>query len=193
MANQINILKPQFKTANLLTLGILILLIVFIILRYTYIRSNWDTEKCKNGYFLFAPFFGKNSKETIESCTENTIELNIDDKLLPYNIHLDTLDERYNSINNELQNITNTQTSNSQELRDETSILEGSAKQNIEYIKNALLKITNSLMINTAVNKGVLEASDNINNTSIAKISTNMENVRNNMNSIKEPNFSSTG
>ena len=55
--------------------------------------------------------------------------------------------------------------------------------------KNALLKITNSLMINTAVNKGALNSQQNINDTSIAKISTNMENVEKSINSIKETNF----
>lgn len=186
MANQINIMKPEFKTASFLTVSILILLVVFIILRYTYVRSNWDTEKCKKGYFLFAPFFGKKSQETLESCTANNIEDNIDEKLLPYNIHLDTLDQRYNNINNSLQNITNTQSSNSQSLRDETSNLEDSAKQNIGYIKNALTKITNSLMINTAVNKGALNSLQDINDTSIANISSSMENVVKSINDIKD-------
>ena len=85
-----------------------------------------------------------------------------------------------------MQNITNTQSSNSQSLRDETSNLEDSAKQNIGYIKNALTKITNSLMINTAVNKGALNSLQDINDTSIANISSSMENVVKSINDIKD-------
>lgn len=186
MSKQINILKPEFKTAGFFTLGIIIFLVIMIILKYTYIRSNWDTEKCKKGYFLFAPFFGKNAQETIEKCTEDNVEQNIDDKLIPYNIHLDTLDQRYNNINMELQNITNSQQSNSQSLRDEASNLEDSAQQNIHYIKNALTKITNSLMINTSVNKGALNSLQNINDTSIANIASSMEEVTKNINKLKD-------
>ena len=44
-------------------------------------------------------------------------------------------------------------------------------------------------MINTAVNKGALNSQQNINDTSIAKFSTNMENVEKSINSIKETNL----
>ena len=170
ITKQINIFQPSINVVNTITIILIVTIVVFLILKYVYIKSNWDTLKCQDGLHLVAPFFRKDAEKTIEECTAKHIENAVDEKLVPYNLKMDQIDVNIQNLNSGFDNIQNEHNDYSVKTNNDITNLEKSTTTNTEYIKNAMEKVISSIMINTQVNKGVLNSVQTLNDSTISNI-----------------------
>lgn len=176
-SKQINVFQPKFKTASTVMIIFIISLILFIILKYVYLKSNWDSVMCDNGLFFVAPFFGESSEETLKKCSVKNLEDSIQSKLLPYDLKISSMNTELQRLNTELQNVENQNDEYVVETDNNIDNIATTTRRNIEYVKNSLEKIITSMIISTNINNGVLNSAKTLNDTSISQIVDNYNSV----------------
>jgi hypothetical protein len=176
-SKQINVFQPKFKTASVGIIILIVGLIIFLILKYVYLKSNWDSVMCDNGLFFVAPFFGENSEETLRKCSEKNLEDSIQNKLLPYDIKLSSMNTEIDRLNKNLQGVEKQNDDYVVETDNNIDNIATTTRRNIEYVKNSLEKIITSMIISTNINNGVLNSAKTLNDTSISQIVDNYNSV----------------
>ena len=59
MADSSIIFKPNLNVSSLVMALIIIGVIIFFVLHYAYVQSNWESQKFTEGRFYVAPLYGK--------------------------------------------------------------------------------------------------------------------------------------
>ena len=164
------IFKPRLKVSSLFAIIILLIAVHTLTLYYSYIQSNWESEKCAEGLHFFAPLFGKNSKQTFKECNRNTINELITNELSSHVQESRANATSIQDLNHRLDGI-DTDLGISKKTLDTNKASYAEVSQpKIKTLSNTMDKLLGSIFLNTKINKGVLNSVQTLEDSSIGNI-----------------------
>jgi hypothetical protein len=160
-------LEPKLKTTSVFLVIFIIFFTFWIIMYYLHTYANWDSVKCNNGAFYVAPFFGKDSKKTLNECIMLSQEETISKHLIPVNEKIININDNIDLLKMQVaaKQPTDSGSINSK-LFDATSAIQ----QNILYVKNALSKILGAIVLSTNMNNGMITSTQALKDSSLSKM-----------------------
>jgi hypothetical protein len=166
--------QPKYSVVSVgLILGI-IAGFMFLIFNSLFILVNWEGTKCKNSNFMFAPLFGKNSRDTFNQCVQDS-----------YNkVSTDTTSALYkklDKLNTDVNTLTTTATAVSSSSA-ATTVSNYPQNYNtllgtINTIHTGLSKILGSVVLSSYLTNGVLQSSNTLQNGELTNLIKQYNNV----------------
>jgi hypothetical protein len=159
-------LEPKLKTTSVFLVIFIIFFTFWIIMYYLHTYANWDSVKCNNGAFYVAPFFGKDSKKTLNECIMLSQEETISKHLIPVNEKIININDNIDVLKMKVAAKPTDNGSINSKLFDATSAIQ----QNILYVKNALSKILGAIVLSTNMNNGMITSTQALKDSSLSKM-----------------------
>jgi ABC-type transporter Mla subunit MlaD len=170
MADSSIIFKPNLNVSSLVMALIIIGVIIFFVLHYAYVQSNWESQKFTEGRFYVAPLYGKSTEETIKELTEEESKNTINNKLQSIRTQLadlsNSLVEAETTTNEVGKDISTANTS----IMGSLNTLSGNAAGELSKMKEALKKTLASVFISTKINDETLDSVQKLQDEGISKI-----------------------
>jgi len=177
-------IKPILNVPNVALVIIIISIFLYLILYWNYINTNWENEKCKNSNFFLAPIFGKDSTTTLQQCTADIIDKSVDESVKKFNID-GKIQDLSGNISQVLEGIKQAQKNGGSTvgstMNNAASILTGIQK-NIDNIKTAMSKVLGSVILSSYMSNGIIQSTQNLENTDLVNMVTQYNNVQNAIN-----------
>ena len=174
--------KPIPKVTSIIVVLMIVGLILLFLFKFIYIKSNWESQKCLTGNFIFAPLFGKNSKDSLNKCiNEGSMDV-LGDEFSELNNRLEENDNIINNYDERINNIKNNYGSVNNRVSGNLYNVVSSSRKNNENVKNALTNLTNSLIVSSKINDGTIEISKTLDNNSFGNIVKKVNKVSNEIN-----------
>ena len=166
-------LEPKIKASSVSLVIIIIVFFAYIILKWNYMYSNWESIKCQNSNFYIAPIFGKDSSQTFSECTKQIQTDIVEAEINPIHSRIDGLDSNITNINSALNKTIQTTSDMNSQANQNVLNLSTTIQQNIINVKNALSKILGSVVLSTYMTNGTIESSKNLGNNILSDVVTN--------------------
>lgn len=184
-------IKPILNVPNVALVIIIIAVFLYLILYWNYLNTNWENEKCNNANFFLAPMFGKSSVDTLQQCTSDIIDKSVDDSVKKFNID-GKIQDLSGNITQVLQGIQQAQKNGGNTvgttMNNAASILDGIQK-NIVNIKNTMSKVLGSVILSSYMSNGIIQSTQNLENTDLVNMVTQYSNVQSAMLSSASSNM----
>jgi hypothetical protein len=165
-------IKPKLNIPNIFLVAIIIAFFCFLIFKWNYTSVNWENEKCNNSNFFLAPLYGKDAAETIKQCTADVVEKSVKDSLDTMNLtsKMSDLNTKFDAITKDFNNIGNNATAAASNTINNSANIIQKIQQNIDNVKTSLTKVLGSVILTTYMNDGVLQSTQNLQNTDLVNI-----------------------
>lgn len=174
-------IKPVLNIPNITIIIIIITLFCYLIIKWNYININWENEKCNNSNFFLAPLFGKDSATTIQQCTTDIINKTVNDSVGKLNLNSQISDLR-NNVNNFQKSLSEQQNSSVGATFNSAANIISGIQNNIDNVKTALNKVLGSVVLNSYMYNGVIQSTQNLQNTDLVNMVTQYNAVQKNIN-----------
>jgi hypothetical protein len=157
--------KPTIRGSSVSLVIIIIIFFVWLIFKWSYTYMNWDSEKCKNLNFYFAPIYKQDSTKTFNECVSNQVSeqvqtainnVGFSQKIDNVNTDIQKLTDAYSQVKSNGPGIVN----NYNEANNE---IVKKIKENIINVKNTLSKVMGSVIVSSYLNNGVIQATKSLN------------------------------
>lgn len=170
-------IKPTLNIPNVIVILIIILFFCYLILQWNYINVNWENEKCNNANFFLAPLYGKDSATTLQQCTTDIINKTVNDSVGKLNLSSQIADLSGNVT--EFKNALSKQESNSvgATFKSAANIIAG-IQENVSNVKEALSKTLGSVLLKAYMYDGVIQATQNLQNTDLVNMISQYDSVQ---------------
>jgi hypothetical protein len=177
-------IKPTLNISNIILIIIIIVFFCILIFKWNYITLNWENEKCNNSNFFLAPMFGKNSTETLQQCTKDIITKSVKDNMTSINLtgQINELNTTFKNLETAINTASTTNTQGvSNTISSSANILSG-IQNNINNMKTVLTKVLGSVVLTSYMNDGVIQSTQNLENTDLVNMANQYNAVNNAIN-----------
>jgi hypothetical protein len=174
-------IKPTLNISNIVLIIIIIVFFCILIFKWNYITLNWENEKCNNSNFFLAPMFGKNSTETLQQCTKDIITKSVKDNMTSINLtgQINELNTTFKNLETAINTASSTNTQGvSNTISSSANILSG-IQNNINNMKTVLTKVLGSVVLTSYMNDGVIQSTQNLENTDLVNMANQYNAVNN--------------
>jgi hypothetical protein len=158
---------------------IIIVFFLFIIFKLLFISINWESEKCRNSNFFIAPLLGQDGETTFKQCANDAMKSALNDTGTEYYKKLNTLTTNVSQI----PAVTSSGSSGSSSTTDtQFSTNYNSLLSTIHTTQTALSKILGSIVLSSYLNKGVLQSTNNLQNSELTNLIDQYNTIGQNIN-----------
>lgn len=158
-------IKPTIRGSSVSLVIIIIVFFIWLMFKWSYTYMNWDSEKCKNLNFYFAPIYGQDSTKTFNDCVSNKVsdkvKTAIDD--VEFSKEINKVDTGMKKISQEYEIIKSGGPEIVNKFKQSNTDIVNNIKQNIINVKNTLSKVLGSVIISSYLNNGVIQATKSFN------------------------------
>lgn len=157
-------IKPIKRGSSITLIVIIILFFIWIIFKWSFTYLNWESEKCKNMNFYFAPIYNKDSTETFNQCVSDQVadqvQKAINNTEFPQQVEkvqkdMEKLTKAYSQVESNGPGYVN-------DYSKENSNIVNTIKENVLGVKNTLSKVMGSVIISSYLNNGVIQATKSL-------------------------------
>jgi hypothetical protein len=171
--------QPTATVANIGMVIIIIVFFLFIIFKLLFISINWESEKCRNSNFFIAPLLGQDGETTFKQCANDAMKSALNDTGTEYYKKLNTLTTNVSQI----PAVTSSGSSGSSSTTDtQFSTNYNSLLSTIHTTQTALSKILGSIVLSSYLNKGVLQSTNNLQNSELTNLIDQYNTIGQNIN-----------
>jgi hypothetical protein len=174
-------IKPTIRGSSVSLVIIIIVFFIWLMFKWSYIYMNWDSEKCKNLNFYFAPIYNQDSTKTFNDCISNKVsdqvKTTIDD--LGFSKEIDDVKTDITKLSKEYEIIKSDGPGIVNNFKQANTDIVNNIKQNIINVKNTLSKVLGSVIISSYLNNGVIQASRSFNTSISSSLATDKASTTN--------------
>lgn len=182
-------IQPTTTVANIGLVIIIIVLFLFIIFKLLFIAINWESEKCKNSNFFIAPLIGQDSQTTFNQCANDAMKSALNDTGTEYYKKLNRLTTSVSKIPPVTGSGTSPGTGSgtgSGSIPSSFSTNYNNLLSTIHTTQTALSKILGSVVLSSYLNNGVLQSTNNLQNSELSNLINQYNTIGTNINDQRE-------